>query len=141
MTPSPYSCSYQHMYNKGLVTSSDPVTTDNGDNATLSCKFSGYLPRNPTFSWENSQGVISDDNNFTIQSSVESGQTVLTIRSVILTDSGNYTCRMRGDNNAELSGIAELFVVAIPSVTAKPTTTSKHYNPPFYFRTLELLNQ
>ena len=100
---------------KGLVTPSDPVTTDNGGDATLSCKFSGYLPCNSTFSWENSQGVISDDNKFTIQSSVESGQTVLTIRSVILTDSGNYTCRMRGDNNAELSGVAELIVISKPT--------------------------
>ena len=107
----------------GLVTPSDPVTTDNGSDATLSCKFSGYLPHNPTFSWENSQGVISDDNKFTIQLSVESGQTVLTIRSVIPTDSGNYTCRMRGDNNAELSGVAELIVISNPAATS--STTSK----------------
>ena len=71
--------------------------------------------------------MISDDNKFTIQSSVESGQTVLTIRSVILTDSGNYTCRMRGDNNAELSGVAELTVIPNlhPSSTLIATTSKE----------------
>ena len=102
----------------GLVTPSDPVTLTNGGDATLSCKFSGYLPRNPTFSWENSQGMmISDDSKSTIQSSVD--QTMLTIGSVIPTDSGDYTCRMRGDNNAELSGVAQLLVTSIPSITSK----------------------
>ena len=101
----------------GLVTPSDSVTVTDGSDATLSCKFSGYLPRNPTFSWENSQGMmISDDSKFTIQSSV--GQTMLTIGSVIPTDSGNYTCRMRGDNSAELSGVVKL-VHSITNITSK----------------------
>ena len=112
----------------GLVAPSDPVTITNGGDATLSCNFSGYLPRNPTFSWENSQGMmISDDSNFTIQSSVD--QTMLTIGSVIPTDSGDYTCRMRGDNNAELSGIAKLTVIDIlPSVVSTGLTTVSKYN-------------
>ena len=110
----------------GLVT---PSAITNGGDATLSCKFSGYLPRNPTFSWENSQGMmISDDRNFTIQSSVD--QTILTIGSVIPTDSGNFTCRMRGDSNAELSGIVRLLMIDIlPSaVTTRLTTVSKYNN-------------
>ena len=113
----------------GLVTPSDPVTITNGGDATLSCKFSGYLPRNPTFSWENSLGMmISDDSKFTIQSSVD--QTMLTIGSVITNDSGDYTCRMRGDNNTELSGVVRLLVIDIlPSVvTTKLTTVSKCNN-------------
>ena len=52
--------------------------------------------------------MISDDSKFTIQSTMD--QTMLTIGSVIQTDGGDYTCRMRGDNNAELSGTARLTV-------------------------------
>ena len=102
----------------GSVTPSDSVAVTNGGDATLSCTFSGYLPHNPTFSWENSQGMmISEDSKFTIQSSVN--QTMLSIRSVIPTDSGNYTCRMRGNNNAELSGVVELLVTSMPSTSSK----------------------
>ena len=72
--------------------------------------------------------MISDDSNFTIQSSVD--QTMLTIGSVIPTDSGDYTCRMRGDNNAELSGVVRLLMIDIlPSaVTTRFTTGSKYNN-------------
>ena len=50
-------------------------------------------------------------------SPINSVVSTLTIMSVVLTDAGNYTCRMRGDNNAELMGTAQLIVTLLPSVT------------------------
>ena len=53
-------------------------------------------------------------------SPINSVVSTLTIMSVVLTDAGNYTCRMRGDNNAELMGTAQLIVTLPPSVTPTP---------------------
>ena len=122
------------MINIGLVTPSDPVITDNSGNATLSCEFSSYLPRNPTFSWENSQLTIPDNSTrFSIIQSLKSGGTLTTsmvstliISSLSFNDSGNYTCKMRGDNNAELIGVAELTVISKPSDTSSTSKLIEH---------------
>ena len=53
-------------------------------------------------------------------SPINSVVSTLTIMSVVLTDAGNYTCRMRGDNSAELMGTAQLIVTLSPSVTPTP---------------------
>ena len=102
------------------------------------CEFSGYLPRSGAVTWENSQGATLD-RFFPVESSgsgmaqngssspINSVVSTLTIMSVVLTDAGNYTCRMRGDNNAELMGTAQLSVTPGPSLTSTPlvATTSK----------------
>ena len=116
----------------GSVVSSDPVTVtaNNGSNADLSCEFSGYLPHSGAITWENNQGTVVavTPNRFSIEQSSGSGMaqngssspinsvvSTLTIMSVVLTDAGNYTCRMRGDNNAELMGTAQLIITSGPS--------------------------
>ena len=121
----------------GSVASSDPVTVtaNNGSSADLSCEFSGYLPHSGAITWENNQGtvVVVTPNRFSIEQSSGSGMaqngssspinsvvSTLTIMSVVLTDAGNYTCRMRGDNNAELMGTAQLIATLPPSVTPTP---------------------
>ena len=53
-------------------------------------------------------------------SPINSVVSTLTITSVVLTDAGNYTCRMRGDNNAELMGTAQL-IVTLPPSSVTPT--------------------
>ena len=57
-------------------------------------------------------------------SPINSVVSTLTIMSVVLTDAGNYTCRMRGDNNAELMGTAQLLIPLSPSVTPTLSSTS-----------------
>ena len=125
----------------GSVVSSDPVTVtaNNGSNADLSCEFSGYLPHSGAITWENNQGTVVavTPNRFSIEQSSGSGMaqngssspinsvvSTLTIMSVVLTDAGNYTCRMRGDNNAELMGTAQLIVTLPPGVTPTPVIST-----------------
>ena len=122
----------------GSVASSDPVTVtaSNGSSADLSCEFSGYLPHSGAITWENNQGTVEvavNSTKFSIEQSSGSGMaqngssspinsvvSTLTIMSVVLTDAGNYTCRMRGNNNAELTGTAQLIVMLPPSITPTP---------------------
>ena len=127
-------------FHAGSVVSSDPVVSvtvsaNNGGNADLSCEFSGYLPHSGAITWENNQGTVVavTPNRFSIEQSSGSGMaqngssspinsvvSTLTIMSVVLTDAGNYTCRMRGDNNAELMGTAQL-IVTLPPCSVTPT--------------------
>ena len=88
---------------------------------------------------ENIQGTVVavTPNRFSIEQSSGSGMaqngssspinsvvSTLTIMSVVLTDDGNYTCRMRGENNAELMGTAQLMIPLPPSVTPTLSSTS-----------------
>ena len=84
------------------------------------------MPKNGIVIWENKNGteVATTSTKFSIEqssggsmaqngsiSSVRSVVSTLTIMSVEHADGGNYTCIMRGDNNAELRGTINTRVV------------------------------
>ena len=109
---------------------------------SISCEFSGYLPKNGIVIWENKNGiqVATKSTRFSIQqssgggmaqngsiSSVRSVVSTLTIMSVEHADGGNYTCIMRGDNNAELRGTINTSVNVVITSCECITPTIQHY--------------
>ena len=100
------------------------------------------MPKNGIVIWENKNGtlVATNSTRFSIQplslgggmaqngsiSSVRSVVSTLTIMSVEHADGGNYTCIMRGDNNAELRGTINISVNVVTSCECI-TPTIQHY--------------
>ena len=84
------------------------MIVDEGDDVTLSCIFTGYLPINYEITWMDSSGmkpsdgIIANGENTQFRSQRGSSSTSpaiqsnLTIASVKVADSGLYTCAMSG---------------------------------------------
>ena len=84
------------------------MVIEEGNDVTLSCIFTGYLPINYEITWMNSSGmkpsdgIIANGENTQFRSQHGSSstspavQSSLTIASVKVADNGLYTCAMSG---------------------------------------------
>ena len=114
------------MFLTGIVSTTDSITTATGQNVSMSCDFSGYLPGAYNITWTGPQGAaLTTSDRHTISFANDLGQSqsggdfpgpsvlsTITISTVEDEDSGTYTCLMTGRSSAQLMGGMELIVTS-----------------------------
>ena len=106
----------------GDVATNAPVIDTIGQNITMTCDFSGYLPVSYNITWIDPQGdALTNNSRHTISTGSGVGQSqsggsspgpsvlsTLSISTVDEMDFGTYVCSMMGMNGAQLAGSVEL---------------------------------
>ena len=125
--------SLYNMFLTGIVFTTGSLSATVGQNVSMTCDFSGYLPGAYNITWTGPQGVViitSGRRTISVGDSVGQSQSgggspgpsvlsTLTISTVEEEDHGTYTCLMIGRNNAQIVGKMQL-IITLPS--------SGHYN-------------
>ena len=126
------------MFLTGNVSTTGFLNNTTGQNVSMTCNFSGYLPGAYTITWAGPQGVaLTTSGRHTIfigkgLGQSQSGgdfpgpgvQSTLTISTVEEMDSGTYYCSMMGINGAQLMGSVELSVMVLYTTTSSPLSVS-----------------
>ena len=125
------------MFLTGMASTNDSITATTGQNVSLTCDFSGYLPGDYNITWTGPQGVVlttSDRHTISVGSGLSHSQSggstpgpsvlsTLTISAVKELDHGTYYCSMMGNNNAQLVASIELSVIVLHTPTSSPLSS------------------
>ena len=126
------------MFLTGIVCTTGSIATAIGQNVSMSCDFSGYLPGAFAITWTGPQGVAlttSDRHTISVGSGFGLSQSgggspgssvlsTLTISTMEEMDQGTYYCSMMGNNNAQLVATIQLNATVLHPVTPSPLPMS-----------------
>ena len=129
---------YIRCFHTGIVSICGSLNTTTGQNVSVTCDFSGYLPGDYNITWTGPQGAVlttSGRHAIFIDNGLNQSQSggdspgpsvlsTLTIFNVEEMDEGTYTCSMMGLSGPQLMDSIELIVTVLFAATSSPFSVS-----------------